>query len=156
MNSINKCLAIAAIAFMVVSCGSSAIYEANIDIPRESWNIDSTAIFKVEVTDTASVHNIYINIRNTTSYQNSNLFLFVQTTSPMGATLNDTIECFLADPRGNWLGKGFGALRDNQVPYKKYIRFPDEGTYTFNVQQGMRTQSLKGIASIGLRVERQK
>jgi gliding motility-associated lipoprotein GldH len=145
-----------AITAMAVSCSTESIYEANIDIPKESWSIDSTAIFKVDIIDTLSVHHIYINVRNTTNYPNSNLFLFIQTTSPNGAQLRDTMECFLADTRGNWLGKGFGALRDNQVPYKKFIRFPEEGTYTFSIQHGMRAQSLKGVSSIGLRVEKQK
>jgi gliding motility-associated lipoprotein GldH len=147
---------ILAIAVLAISCSTTSIYEANIDIPKESWSIDSSAIFRVDITDTSSVHNIYLNIRNTTSYPNSNLFLFIQTTSPKGAQLRDTLECFLADTRGNWLGKGFGALRDNQIPYKRFIRFPEEGTYTFSIQHGMRTHSLKGIASIGLRVEKQK
>lgn len=136
------------------SCSEISIYHANIDIPHESWNLDSVAVFKVDIDDTTAVHNIYVNIRNTNEYPNSNLFLFVQTTSPVGSTLRDTMECILADNRGKWLGRGFGAIRDNQFPYKNYIRFPEKGTYTLSIQQGMRTSDLKGIASVGLRVER--
>lgn len=142
------------ILFLSVSCQNVSVYDANIDIPNETWTLDSIATFKVNIVDTSSVHNILVNIRNTNDYPNSNLYLFIQTTSPTGATLRDTLECILADDKGNWLGKGFGAIRDSQFPYKKYIKFPENGTYVFDIQQGMRTHSLKGIASIGLRVEK--
>lgn len=116
--------------------------------------MDSIAVFRVNITDTSSTHSIYLNIRNSTDYPNSNLYLFIQTTSPTGASLRDTVEYWLADKRGRWLGKGFGAIRDNKLPYKTYIRFPDKGEYVFKIQQGMRAQNLKGIASVGLRIER--
>ena len=144
------------VSIIALSCSDISVYNSNIDIPSENWSIDSIAQFNVEITDTTSIHNIYVSIRNTTHYPNSNLYLFINTTSPQGATLRDTLECILADSKGNWLGKGVGAIRDNQIPYKRYIRFPDVGTYEFTIQQGMRTHHLKGIASIGIRVEKQK
>jgi gliding motility-associated lipoprotein GldH len=142
------------IIFLSVSCKNLSVYDASIDIPKETWTLDSIAKFKVDIVDTSSVHNILVNIRNTNDYPNSNLYLFIQTTSPTGATLRDTLECILADDKGNWLGKGFGAIHDSQFPYKDFILFPEKGIYVFDIQQGMRTHSLKGIASIGLRVEK--
>ena len=144
---------IAAFAILAVGCNDSVIYEANVDIPKETWNADSTANFMVNINDTSSIFNIYINLRNTTSYPNSNLYLFVQTISPSGAVLRDTVEYFLANPKGKWLGKGFGSIRDNRLLYKQYIRFPENGTYAFGIQQGMRSRNLMGISSVGLRVE---
>lgn len=144
------------VAFMLGSCNSHSVYNNNIDIPNSTWSIDSIAQFNVDISDTTSVHNVYINLRNTTSYANSNLYLFIHTTAPSGAMLRDTLECILANSRGEWLGKGFGALRDNQILYKQYIRFPEKGTYHFSIQHGMRTQQLKGIASVGIRVKQTK
>ena len=143
-------------AIITLSCSDISVYNSNIDIPGESWNIDSIARFKVDIADTTSIHNVYVSVRNTTNYPNSNLYLFISTTSPQGASLRDTLEYILADSKGNWLGKGVGAIRDNQIPYKRYIRFPDVGTYEFTIQQGMRTHHLKGITSIGIRIEKQK
>ncbi len=143
-----------AVVLMATSCGKDAVYDANIEIPQNGWSSDSLATFTVDITDTISAHLIYINIRNTTSYPNSNLYLFVQTNSPSEAMLRDTVEYFLADTKGYWTGKGFGALRDNQFPYKQYVRFPEKGIYTFNLQQGMRTHNLTGVASVGIRIEK--
>jgi gliding motility-associated lipoprotein GldH len=141
---------------LVTSCTNTSVYNQNIDIPAEVWSLDSTAIFKVDINDTISAHSIYVNVRNTTDYRNCNLYLFIRTTSPQGATLTDTLECILADKRGKWLGRGFGAIRDNQIPYKRFIRFPEIGTYEFSLQQGMRAQNLKGISSVGVKVEMHK
>ena len=143
------------ISILAVACGKISVYNNSVDIPNESWNLDSLAVFKVNISDTLSTNDIYINLRNTSSYANSNLYLFIETRSPNGAMLRDTLECMLTDSYGRWLGKGFGALRDNQVPYKRYIRFPEVGTYQFTIQHGMRTKNLKGIASVGIKVEQQ-
>jgi gliding motility-associated lipoprotein GldH len=154
MNRLSIFLVLA--LFSAISCTDIAVYESNYDVKKEVWSIDSVAHFSVNVTDTISPHHIFVNIRNTTSYPNSNLFLFIHTTSPHGATLRDTLECILADKRGDWLGKGFGDLRDNRIPYKRYIRFPEQGVYSINIQHGMRTNNLQGIASVGVRVEKAK
>ena len=93
------------IAVIASACGSNAVYDASIDIPQKGWSADSVATFNVTISDTTSVHNIFINLRNTTNYPNSNLFLFIQTHSPSGAMLRDTLECFLANTKGEWQAK---------------------------------------------------
>jgi len=108
----------------------------------------------VQIQDTINPHNIYVNVRNTSRYQMQNLFLFITTTSPQGATLIDTFECYLADERGKWTGSGWGDIYDNQFLYKRNIRFPVSGEYTFEYVQAMRTNELRYISDIGLRVEK--
>lgn len=145
-------LLIAAIA--LVSCDRNGVYEENITTPKSIWATSDIAKFVAPINDTLSYHNIYLNIRNTTDYPNSNLFLFIAITSPAGVTQLDTVECFLADDQGKWLGKGFGFIRDNQIPFKRNVRFPQKGEYKFEILQAMRTDSLIGVASVGIRVER--
>jgi gliding motility-associated lipoprotein GldH len=138
----------------LVSCDRSGVYEENINTPDYLWKENDIARFGVSIEDTLIYHNIYINIRNTTDYQNSNLFLFITSKSPAGYSKTDTLECFLADEQGNWLGKGFGFIRDNRIPFKHNIRFPLKGLYKFEIKQAMRTDELKGIASVGVRIEK--
>ncbi len=119
-----------------------------------SWGDSDIAKFTVPIVDTTSYFNIFINIRNTTDYSNCNLYLFITASSPTGVSQRDTVECYLADEQGIWLGKGFGYIRDNRIPYKQNVRFPLKGDYKFEVKQAMRTDDLIGIASVGIRVER--
>lgn len=147
-------LIILSLALLFVACDPQGVYEENVQIPESSWHMDSVATFSVHMADTLTVFNVKLNIRNTTSYPNSNLYLFVTTHSPGGAVLRDTVECFLANEKGKWLGRGVGRFRDSQVPYKMYVRLPEVGTYTFVLQQGMRMVSLPGIHSVGVRIEK--
>jgi len=150
----NKLYLLLSLSLALISCDRSGVYEEDINTENNSWTDDNIAKFGVNISDTVLYHNLYINIRNTTDYQNSNLFLFITTKSPAGFSQTDTLECFLADEFGNWLGKGVGYLRDNQVPFKRNIRFPQKGLYKFEVMQAMRIDELKGIASVGIRVEK--
>lgn len=141
-------------ALALYSCDRNGVYEANVDTQDECWNMNNTITFSVPVVDTISFQNIIINIRNTANFPNSNLYLFVTTTSPMGATISDTIEGIIADDQGKWLGKGFGYVYDNRILYKHNIRFPQKGDYKIAIKQAMRTEELKGISSVGVRVEK--
>lgn len=140
--------------FTLASCDRNGVYEENINTSNNSWNENDIAKFVVPIKDTTTFNNVYINIRNTTDYSNCNLYLFITAIAPSGAAQLDTAECYLADEQGNWLGKGFGYIRDNRILYKKNIRFPHKGEYKFEIKQAMRTDDLKGIASVGVRIEK--
>ncbi|MFA6400848.1 MAG: gliding motility lipoprotein GldH [Salinivirgaceae bacterium] len=138
----------------IVSCDPNRFYENNVDFANESWSKDSVAIFEVEITDTLTVYNIYLNNRINGQYEYSNLYLFITTQLPNEQLMRDTLECILADPTGRWLGKGFGSVWSNRIPYRRNIRFPLTGKYTFYVEQAMREEELKHILNAGIRIEK--
>src|SRR5437868_15040740 len=88
-----------------------------------------------EIKDTVSLNNIYLNIRNSGAYQFSNLYLFLTTRTPKDEESRDTVELTLADDRGRWLGNGSGDIWDNRILFKRKFRFPQSGTYHFELQQ---------------------
>lgn len=118
-----------------------------------NWDKNDPLKFEVSVTDTLQSSSIFINIRNRGNYPYSNLYLFVTTTAPTGNFITDTLQVQLAKPSGRWLGKGYGSLFSLQIPYRRNIRFPFTGIYTFTVEQGMRDDVLKGIEDIGLKIQ---
>ena len=140
--------------FVIISCDPNQVFEKNIELADYTWDKDSIINIDVDIIDTISPHNIYINVRNTSRYEMQNLFLFINTTSPNGTVLRDTFECYLADERGKWSGSGWGDIYDNQFIYKRNIRFPVSGIYKFEYIQAMRTDKLKYISDIGLRIEK--
>jgi len=66
----------------------------------------------------------------------------------------DTLNCLLANDKGEWLGEGMGDIWDLSVPYKQSIGFPEKGQYTVEIKHGMRMQKVPMIMEIGLRVEK--
>lgn len=151
----NSFLIILLLSLLKISCTSSH-FEKSFEIPDSAWSSDEIFQFNVEITDTNVPYNMYINIRNSTTYNYSNIFLFVNVLYPDNTLFTDTVEGFLADYRGEWLGKGTSNFRSNKFNYKQNIRFPQTGTYVFAIQQAMRYDVLKGISNIGLEVEQVK
>ncbi len=137
------------------------VFEKNVEIPGARWFVADKAILDVDIQDTVSQHNFLINVRNTEKYPFRNLYVFVKTKFPNGKTSKDTVGIVLADATGRWLGKGSGFLNSSQhlsnaILFKYNKRFPISGTYTFEIEQAMRMDTLDGIQNVGLRIEKSK
>ncbi len=148
------------VLFLITSCGDeNLVFEQNMEIPDARWVVSEKAIMNFEITDTVSQHNFLINVRNTESYPYRNLYVFVKTVFPNGKSSRDTVGIVLADATGRWVGKGNGYLSSSQhlsntIMYNHNKRFPVSGEYRVEIEQAMRTDTLKGIRNIGLRVEK--
>jgi gliding motility-associated lipoprotein GldH len=144
------------ISVCLSSCNPASIYTDSEKIPGYIWNASNIISFNVPVNDTINAYDINLIIRTDMSYPYRNLFLFIKTTSPEEISIRDTVEYYLADEKGNWYGSGLGDVNDLSVPFKTNVLFPFEGTYTFNIQHGMRDQNLDGITDIGIQIRKRK
>ncbi len=136
------------------SCDRNVVFEKNVKLPENKWEMNNIIKFDAEIKDTISLHNIYINVRNAGGYQFSNLYLFLSTHTPKGEDARDTLELTLADERGKWLGMGSGDIWDNRILLKQKFRFSESGMYHFEIQQAMRINPLPQIMDAGLRIEK--
>lgn len=141
-------------ALLFVSCDSARIFEQNQEIPESGWAQSNVVKFDVDIKDPATAAHFYVNVRNADGYPYANVFLFIKTVFPNGKFSSDTLECVLADENGKWLGTGIGDLYDNQIPFKRNVRFPQAGTYHFEIEQGMRMENVPLILDVGLRIEK--
>lgn len=139
---------------ILTSCGSGVIIDRNKKIENAVWESTDVVRFTAPVSDTTHLFNFYINIRNSTDYQYSNIFLFMKTFYPNGMFSIDTIECILADDSGKWLGKERGGIIDNRILFRKGIRFKLAGNYSFEFEQAMRDSELKGVEDFGIRIDK--
>lgn len=137
-----------------VSCDQNGVFEKNETIPKAAWSASHKVGFDVEIKDSIQLYNFYLNLRHNTDYEYSNLYLFIGMTYPDGNYTRDTIELILARPDGKWIGKGFGKLKENNILIKRGVVFPMTGNYRFEFEQAMRTQELKGIEDVGIRLEK--
>ena len=135
------------------SCDGRKVYEEYVEVDDYVWNASSPLRFEFEITDTAALHDVYINVRHANQYPYCNLWLFVDSWAPSGLKAVDTVECVLADDHGKWLGSGLGDIWDTQILWKKNVRFAMPGKYHVEYNQAMRTENLVGIMDMGLRVE---
>lgn len=152
---IKNCWFIFLLVILFSSCDSKRIFEQNTEIASGIWNNKNIVKFEVNIVDTITPHNFYINVRNAGSYPYSNLYLFLETEFPNKTVSRDTVECILADDAGKWLGDGSGDIWDNRILFKKGVRFRQAGKYIFSLEQAMRVQNLPMIMDVGMRIEKQ-
>lgn len=155
MNKIQY-FAFAFLFLISFSCDSNGIFEQNLQIRNNIWNLSDSLQFQTAMQDTINPYNILFNVRTSYKYPYSNLFVFIKTIAPNGNFLIDTLEIIISDPTGKTIGKGLGDIAFLQVYYKKNVQFPHSGIYTFQIQHAMREENLKGILDIGLRIEKTK
>jgi gliding motility-associated lipoprotein GldH len=142
-----------ALAGCCVSCvGDSSVISESSPIANKTWQAGQIMDFEFESNDTLQLYQLYVTLRNTTDYPYSNLFLFLDIEFPDKRAYRDTIECVLARKDGQWTGKGFGKIIENQFLFRDDVWFPVPGKYTFRLQHGMREDYLEGIADVGIRI----
>jgi gliding motility-associated lipoprotein GldH len=141
---------------LLTSCTSDAVFFSYQSINGNGWNKDSVCTFDVQIEDAAIAYNVYVNTRNRGEYPYQNLWLFIRQTSPDSVVINDTIEFYLADEFGKWMGKGVGSAFNMPVLYKQNYKFKIKGVYRFEIQHGMRDSLLAGINDVGIKVEKAK
>ncbi len=146
-------LALVAVAtLLAAACQQGYEYNEYVVLSKTGWGSDSLAVFRPEIPSAATPYDIWFLVRNENDYAYANLWLFIEAIAPNGASHTDTLECFLANPDGSWVGGGWGSLYSARYPYRLNTRFAEEGPYTFRVSHGMRDDVIRGINSIGMQI----
>ena len=155
MNIFYKYLLLIIVAILV-SCGGESVYfEQNNKIENKNWDIDAKQEFDFTINDTTQFYDFFFNVRTTSNYEYSNMYIFYKLYFPNGKSLSDTAQFILADPTGKWLGKTVsGSLIDNSILFSSKRRFPLEGKYTFSVEHGMRNNSLNEVSDVGFKIKK--
>lgn len=132
------------------ACQTDITYEQYQAVSPTAWDMNQAAHFEVNMTDTTGRYDVILHIRNTDLYPYQNLWLFTHSMAPDSTIATDTLECYLADNQGKWINNAFLSEHNMPLLYMSNIRFPKEGTYTFDITHGMRDSLLSGINRIGL------
>jgi gliding motility-associated lipoprotein GldH len=138
----------------ITSCDPKRLYETNTPIADQKWSYNDVKTYTVDVTDTTTRYNIYINIRHSFQFDWRNLYVQVGTQLPDGKKLEKRVNLPLCEPDGKWYGSCMGDNCDIPVMIQHDAIFPMVGRYTFTIRQDMRANPLDKIKSVGLRVEK--
>ncbi|MFD2100255.1 gliding motility lipoprotein GldH [Flagellimonas iocasae] len=143
------------------SCNDHLVYSEYEPLKEGKWEIEKVVNFEFSGMDTITPYNMFINIRNDDTFPFSNLFLITEFEAPDGNTLKDTLEYRMAQPTGEWLGKGLGSVKENKLWFQENVVFPDSGVYKVSISHAMRKNGdvegvyiLDGITDVGLEIEK--
>lgn len=135
----------------LVSCNGES-GEIFINEINGSWEKDEIEIFQFEIKNFEQPKNIIFVVKNNDDYPYSNLRL-ISTLLGSKVTNKDTLHYLLAKPNGEWIGTGFGKIKETRFQYKLNYKFPSNGIYKIEVKQAMRQDTLRGIENFGIKIE---
>ena len=135
-NKVFKYLAI--LGLVISSCDSNRIFDEYKTVPNQ-WHKDSIVEFEITPPDSTNAYNLFVNLRNTSEYKYSNLFLIVEMNFPNGKKVKDTLEYQMAKPSGEFLGTGFSDVKENETTKKddgqnKTESNPDDSQESFALE----------------------
>lgn len=138
------------------ACDSSRLFDQDHDMADTVWPVDSVQRFTFNIADTSASYNLFYKIRNSPDYGYYNLYLRFSLEDSLHRVVKSELqEVILFDPKtGKPYGSGLGSIFSHNFPAATNYKFPYPGNFSFSVHQYMRTESLDGIHSIGLRIER--
>lgn len=156
-NFLKKITSILLTISLAVSCAKIDMFEKLAEIPSQQWSYNYRPVFTFQITDTASLYNLYIVLRHTDAYDYNNIWLRLGSKAPGDSMHFQNINLVLANDANGWEGTGTDDIfevRKNitrgAVPFKK------PGIYTFSIAQIMRENPLQHILNVGLRIEKIK
>ena len=121
---------------------------------KGTWNKKTEQKFDFKINDAQNSKNIIFVVRNNNDYPYSNIRFIVNFTEARTKNKKvDTLNYVLAQPNGEWVGKGFGDTKETLFQYKLNYKFPANGDYSIGVIQAMRADNLIGIEDLGLKIE---
>ena len=125
-----RLILILGIVVAFVSCDSNSVFDQYISLKKNSWSLADSLDFKVQISDTLSRNNVFINIRNNNEYQFSNLYLITHVDFPNGKKIVDTLQYEMTDKNGKFLGNGISEIKHSKLLLKENIIFPISGQYS--------------------------
>lgn len=151
------CILIGILCFLTVltSCRRSIVYSQFVPVaaPQDvrnaagAWHMNEAAHFDYTVADTTEDYQMIVYIRHTERYPYQNMWLFVSDSMRC-----DTIEFYLADDRGQWLGDRHHGFIEMPVLLESNKHFSDTGIYHLNITHAMRDSLLRGVTDVGLEI----
>ena len=120
---------------------------------NNSWDFKDSLVVNFQVSDDGRARQLSFFFRNNLEYPYRNIFLFVELSYENQIILKDTVEYYITNPYGQWLGSGFGKNRDNYFLFKDQLILEKSGNYSLLVNHGMRNNPLVCSNQFGFKLK---
>lgn len=144
------------VSFFLNSCGKDTLYHTYHSLPLYGWGRVDTLCYEYLATDSLGEGTgmVMVEVRHRSDYPYRNLPMLLQVLQPDSTLMcSDTLQLFLADGEGQWLGSGFGSLY--QAPSLPVGRFLfSSGTYSLRLNHLLPDSLVRGVNDVGIRIVR--
>jgi gliding motility-associated lipoprotein GldH len=142
--------------FLLSACQKNNVYDFVKATPGKGFGYADSLDFKVQINDTTSHYNMYVNVRHLAAYPYSNLWIRLSTTYPNGSHDTKDLSLPLANDEGKWYGVAIADVVNQKILVQPNASLSQGGVYTFNIMQNSRDSLLQDLLELGVRLERIK
>lgn len=137
---------------VLVACGPKVIYNESQTLDS-SWPYDKYAHFNYQIQDTLRAYDLILTLHHDRDYGYENLYVMAETTFPDNTSIANPVSLQLANDQGMWLGKCDDDRCKTEIVISSQAYFKSIGDYSLKLQQYSRSDSLKGVYGIDLRIQ---
>ena len=135
---------------------SNVVLDATSNFPTSGWIQKQPIQFVVDGVDSSSSYTLSVVVRQNNAYPFYNLYFSPSVINQSGKTVQKGLaEAILYDPKtGKPKGDGFGDIYEKKFLVYPALKFPKNGKFTIQLEQSMRVDTLAGMVSVGLQIEK--
>lgn len=138
-------------AFVISSCTETPTYEKSYAFDNKEWAQNVKPSFTINIKDIEKEYDFILTLRTTTDYKYSNLWIYLNTTTPDGKKSREPFEIKTTNPDGSWIGKKTGTIVEHSLYFKRR-KLPAKGKYVFVIEQGITDSKVNQVLDLGLQV----
>ncbi len=139
------------------ACGNSnVLVDETTSFQEAGWIQKQPIQFEVTVPDSTAAYALYVVIRQNNAYPFYNLYFSPSIINSLGKPVQKGLaEAILYDPvTGKPKGDGFGDIYEKKFLVYPSLKFPSNGKYKIQIDQSMRVDTLAGMVSMGVVLEK--
>lgn len=136
------------------SCTEDRVFEQNRDFEQSIWPIGEKAQFDFEIADNSKYYQLLLNLRHDLNYPYRNMYVYYQLKDTTNYVMDKALVNFqlFTDKEGKPIGTGTSNIITYQEVLIDSMQFPYGGKFSIDMEQYMRTDSLSGVYSAGLKI----
>jgi len=144
------------LSFVIIftSCRKEILVEEKFEFPNSQWIHGDAKSLNIEASDTSDVFDMEIEVNHSKNYSHQNLYVRLSTIFPSGKADTSVTSLELANPNGSWAGNCNSEECSLVLPLQTRFTFPERGTYQWQIEPYMRTDTIEGIQSITVRCKK--
>jgi len=144
--------------FIVLACSENEFINQTQSMGEIGWIQKNKFEIPFEITDTTTLYDMQVAIRQTNMYSFYNLYFISEILNGDGTHIKKAqAEAIFYDAKsGKPKGSGLGDMYSHSYTIFKNLKFLRSGKYRMRLQQNMRIDTLEGIVSIGASLVKQK
>ena len=104
-NNFFKSIALMLVITFLSCSRENIVFNEFRDLPNSNWSYLDTLNFDVSIADTLNNFDVDLQLRTSTDYKWSNMYLYAEIDFPNGKSRSDTFQLFITDKKGHWIGE---------------------------------------------------